>query len=63
MIGDLLCTIKLHKWVIVRKSLVGLSLYEEETCRRCGAKSTVISGIVDAKRIRGHLTEAGNDGA
>lgn len=55
---DLLCTIGAHRWTLVRKYLRGISLYEEETCRRCGRESTVVSGLVEVQRLDGHRSRA-----
>lgn len=54
---ELLCLIGAHRWTLVRKYLRGISLYEEETCRDCGRKSTVVSGIADIYRRDYHLSE------
>lgn len=54
---ELLCLIGAHRWTLVRKYLRGISLYEEETCRDCGRKSTVVSGIVDSQRFDYHLSK------
>jgi hypothetical protein len=58
MIRDLLCTFGRHRWTLVRKYLRGISLYEEESCRDCPARSTVVSGIVDVQRLDGHFSRA-----
>lgn len=54
---ELLCLIGAHRWTLVRKYLRGISLYEEETCRACGRESTVVSGIVDARRLDHHASK------
>lgn len=54
MLRDLLCTFGMHRWTLARKYIRGISLYEEECCRDCPAESTVVSGVVDIRRLPGH---------